>query len=238
MGRQHSHPPRRLGSRRRDWAAVPPDSPGLHASAVRAEGAGSRRARRTRSKVRGPGGGEAPVFCADAPPGLGGGAWATRGWGQIPGPPPPACEPGSAWPPGLFWGLQVSRTIEGSGRPSSRSGRLPDRRSICPAVCQQPSPRKMGEQREGAVLGPLRKFRVPGTPPRPLTLSVSPPSHRRRPRDPGPALGAAASSPLPVRLCVCVCLAVPKLVSTPELSLPDADSPRLPSPFPWQVRGR
>lgn len=120
----------------------------------------------------------------------------------------------------------MSRTVEGSGRPSSGSGRLCDRRSICPDVCQQPSPGKMGEQREGAVLGPQRKFRVPGTPPRPLTLSVSPPSPRRRPRDPGHALGTAASPSLPVRLCVCVCLAVP----TPELSLRDAHSPRLPSP--------
>lgn len=152
----------------------PSDSSGLHASAVEAEGAGPRRTRRVRSKVRGPGGGKASVFCADAPPGTGAGL-RRPGVGFDSGPASTsACEPWSAWPPGLFWGLQVSRTIKGSGRPSSRSGRQSDRRSICPAVCQQPSPQKMGEQREGAVLRPLRKFRVPGTPPRPLTLSVSP----------------------------------------------------------------
>lgn len=97
------------------------------------------------------------------------------GVGSDLGPPPPApVSPGVRGPPAYSGGLQVSRTIEGLRRPSSGSGHLSDLRSICPAVCQQPSPQKMGEQREGAVLGPLRKFRVLGTPPRPLTLSVSP----------------------------------------------------------------
>lgn len=152
----------------------PYNSPGLHASAVGAEGAGPQRTRRTRSKVRGPGGGEAPAFCAVAPPGLGAGL-RRPGGGVRSGPASTsAWEPRSAWPPGLFGGLQVSRTIEGLRRLSSGTGHLSDLRSICPAVCQQPTPQKMGEQREGAVLGPLRKSRVLGTPPRPLTLSVSP----------------------------------------------------------------
>lgn len=151
----------------------PSDSPGLHASAVGAEGAGPRRTRRTRSKVRGPGGGEAPAFCAVAPPGLGAGL-RRPGGGVRSGPASTsAWEPRSAWPPGLFGGLQVSRTIEGLRRLSLGTGHLSDLRSICPAACQQPSPQKMGEQREGAVLGPLRKSRVLGTPPCPLTLSVS-----------------------------------------------------------------
>lgn len=61
----------------------------------------------------------------------------------------------------------------------------------------------MGEQREGVVLGPLRKFRVLGTPPRPLTLSVSP-----------RVLGAALETlgpywaQLPLRLCLSVFVSV------------------------------
>lgn len=189
------------------------DNLGLHASAVGAEGAEPRRTRRTRSKVRGPRGGEAPAFCAVAPPGLEAGL-RRHGGGVRSGPASTsACEPRSAWPPGLFWGLQVSRTTEGLRRLSSGSGHLSDLWSLCPVVCQQPSPQKMGEQREGAVLGPLRIFRVLGTPPRPLTLSVSP-----------RVIGAAQDTlgPCWVQLPLHLCLSVFVSVSVwlfPSLSL-------------------
>lgn len=123
-----------------------------------------------------------------------------------------ACEPRSAWPPGLFWGLQVSWTIEGLRRLSSGSGHLSDLRSICPAVCQQPSPQKNGRTKGGGGPGVPKEIQGPRYPAPPADTFGFSPSHRCRPRDPGPVLGAAASSPLPVRLCFCVCLAVPELV--------------------------
>lgn len=212
------------------------DNLGLHASAVGAEGAEPRRTRRTRSKVRGPRGGEAPAFCAVAPPGLEAGL-RQHGGGVRSGPASTrACEPRSAWPPGLFWGLQVSRTTEGLRRLSSGSGHF-----VCPLVhlpCRLPTAisAENGRTKGGGGPGAPKDIQGPRYPaPAADTFGFSP-SHRCRPRHPGPVLGAAASSPLPVRLCFCVCLAVPELVPTPELILPCANSPRLPSPFPWQVR--
>lgn len=123
--------------------------------------------------------------------------------------------------------------------PPSRSGRRSDCGSICPAVCQQPPPRRMGEQREGAVLGLLRESRVPGTSPLPLTLSVS------------PRVRGAAQETLGLRraqLPLCVCLSVfvsvsvsvwlsPSLPPLLELSFLDTDSPRVLAPLPWPVSG-
>lgn len=164
VGRLHSRLPRRLRVAAWGLGRSPlrqPRSPRLCSRS----GRGGTTANKAH-KVQGPRprGRRSRCFLRRRPARAGGGAEASRGWGQIPGPPPPApVSPGVSSPPAYSGGF------------------------------------------------------------------------RRRPRDPGPALGAAASSPLPVRLCVCVCLAVPELVSTPELSLPDTDSPRRPSPFPWQA---
>lgn len=127
----------------------------------------------------------------------------------------------------------------GVRRPPSRSGRRSDCRSICPAVCQQPLTRRMGEQREGAVLGPLRESRVPGASPRPLTLSVSP-----RVRGAAQETLGRRRAQLSLHVCLSVFVYVsvsvwlsPSLPPLLELSLPDTDIPRTLSPFPWQVSG-
>lgn len=121
-----------------------------------------------------------------------------------------------------------------------RWGRRSDRGSICPAVCQQPPLRRMGEQREGAVLGPLRESRVPGPPPCPLTLSVSP-------RVRSAALETLGRRWAQLPLCVCLSIFVsvfvsvwlsPSLPPLLELSLRDSDIPRTLAPLPWQVSGR
>ncbi|ELW63610.1 Phospholipid scramblase 3 [Tupaia chinensis] len=94
----------------------------------------------------------------------------------------------------------------------------------------------MGEQREGAVLGPLREFRVPGTPPRPLTLSVSP-----RVRSAAQETLGRRRAQLPLRVCLSVFVSVsvsvwlcPSLPPPPELDRPDT---AISAPFPWQVSG-
>lgn len=127
----------------------------------------------------------------------------------------------------------------GVRRPPSRSGRRSDCGPICPAICQQPLTRKMGEQREGAVLGPLRESRVPGTSPRPLTLSVSP-----RVRGAAQETLGRRRAQLPLRVCLSVFVSVsvsvwlsPSLPPLLELSFPDTDIPRTLAPFPWQVSG-
>ena len=134
----------------------------------------------------------------------------------------------------------MSRGNRGVRRPPSRWGRRSDRGSICPAVCQQPPPRRMGEQREGAVLGPLRESRVPGPPPCPLTLSVSPRVRRA-------ALETLGRRWAQLPLCVCLSIFVsvfvsvwlsPSLPPLLELSLRDTDIPRTLAPLPWQVSGR
>lgn len=112
-----------------------------------------------------------------------------------------------------------------------------DCRSICPAVCPEQSSRRMGEQREGAVLGPLRESRVPGTPPLPLTLSVSP-------RVIGAAQETLGRRRAQLPLCVCLSVFVsvsvslwlsPSLPPLPELSRPDTSILRKPDPFPCQA---
>nr|XP_019600763.1 PREDICTED: phospholipid scramblase 3 isoform X5 [Rhinolophus sinicus] len=95
----------------------------------------------------------------------------------------------------------------------------------------------MGEQREGAVLGPLRESRVPGTSPRPLTLSVSP-----RVRGAAQETLGRRRAQLPLRVCLSVFVSVsvsvwlsPSLPPLLELSFPDTDIPRTLAPFPWQI---
>ncbi|XP_032947235.1 phospholipid scramblase 3 isoform X3 [Rhinolophus ferrumequinum] len=95
----------------------------------------------------------------------------------------------------------------------------------------------MGEQREGAVLGPLRESRVPGTSPRPLTLSVSP-----RVRGAAQETLGRRRAQLPLRVCLSVFVSVsvsvwlsPSLPPLLELSFPDTDIPRTRAPFPWQI---
>ncbi|XP_032472029.1 phospholipid scramblase 3 isoform X13 [Phocoena sinus] len=95
----------------------------------------------------------------------------------------------------------------------------------------------MGEQREGAVLGPLRESRVPGPPPCPLTLSVSP-------RVRSAALETLGRRWAQLPLCVCLSIFVsvfvsvwlsPSLPPLLELSLRDSDIPRTLAPLPWQI---
>lgn len=162
MGRQHCRPPGRLGSRREDWAAVPPTAQVSTPLQLERKG-------RDRGEQGAPGprsaapGEEKRLFSAQTPrPGRGRGL-GDLGVGLDSGPASTsACEPWSAWPPGLFWGLQA-----------------PPKRPWARARCSC-----------------LFAFACP---------------------------------------YLCLCLAVPELVSTPELSLPDANSPRLPSPFSWQA---
>nr|XP_058903251.1 phospholipid scramblase 3 isoform X3 [Kogia breviceps] len=95
----------------------------------------------------------------------------------------------------------------------------------------------MGEQREGAVLGPLRESRVPGPPPCQLTLSVSPRVRRA-------ALETLGRRWAQLPLCVCLSIFVsvfvsvwlsPSLPPLLELSLRDTDIPRTLAPLPWQI---
>ncbi|XP_028339426.1 phospholipid scramblase 3 isoform X3 [Physeter macrocephalus] len=95
----------------------------------------------------------------------------------------------------------------------------------------------MGEQREGAVLGPLRESRVPGPPPCPLTLSVSPRVRRA-------ALETLGRRWAQLPLCVCLSIFVsvfvsvwlsPSLPPLLELSLRDTDIPRTLAPLQWQI---
>ncbi|XP_037349000.1 phospholipid scramblase 3 isoform X2 [Talpa occidentalis] len=93
----------------------------------------------------------------------------------------------------------------------------------------------MGKQREGAVLGPRWDSRVPGSPPSPLTLSVSP-----RVRGAAQETLGRRRAQLLRGVCLSLCLSVsvwlsPGLPPLLELSLLDTDIPRAGAPFPWQI---
>lgn len=132
----------------------------------------------------------------------------------------------------------MSEGTAGSGRRRLRARRSvrPRLPPVLPSANSRP-PRRMGEQREGAVLGPLRESRVPGTPPRPLTLSVSP-------RVRGATLETLGrrQAQLPPRVCLLVSVSLS--VSVSELASASTPNPlghlhpASPRPSSWQVRGR
>lgn len=127
----------------------------------------------------------------------------------------------------------MSEGHRGVRRSRSRSGHRSDRRSVCPAVCQQLL-RGEWENKGRGGSGAPEGIRGPRYSAPPADTFGFSPSQRRRPRDPGPAPGAAASPRLPVRLCVClsVCLAVSELASTFRTKLPEHRHPTNPRPFP------
>ncbi|XP_034797317.1 phospholipid scramblase 3 isoform X5 [Pan paniscus] len=90
----------------------------------------------------------------------------------------------------------------------------------------------MGEQREGAVLGPPRESRVPGTRSRPLTLGFLPESEAP-PKRPWAGAGRSCLSVF-VSVSVSVWLS-PSLPPLPELSHPDTIIPKTPALLPWQI---
>lgn len=106
VGRHHCRPPGRLGSRRGDWAAIPPTAQVSTPLQSKRKGRdrGERGAQGPRSAAPGE---EKRLFSAQTPrPGRGRGL-GDRGWGLIPGPPPPALvSPGVHGPPAYSGGFR------------------------------------------------------------------------------------------------------------------------------------